>query len=330
MLPRSSAGWRKRLRFGPALRGNVFIGSRSLPLALVVSSSSLRRLWSAPLWSTWRIKCGPFARRRSKRRWRLLTNDQYGLLSSSGSFGDLFYLPLRISRLLGWIGAQHFIGAWIGKPGVFDEDLIGSLLERTFETYSSSLVTVSEAQAGYLLTFLLCCHERGWDRHAELVVGHMFNDFVTRRGKVARSDVDQKRVFEFLVRRRDGEFSDAFELLSNPSEILPVLLMAGHLSDLEGVIDPYLNMLDHHSFNIFIPRDHKECGAPIIYDGINNTYEIGNGIWKTEEFYSTWTEHCLPQIDRDSSLDLPCVRIGALLMALLLSDRSPWFVARSL
>lgn len=52
---------------------------------------------------------------------RIMSEDQYSLLSHGGLFGDLFYLPMRLSRILGWIGGQHFIGEWVGNPEALEE-----------------------------------------------------------------------------------------------------------------------------------------------------------------------------------------------------------------
>jgi hypothetical protein len=257
----------------------------------------------------------------------LLNEDKYALLSDKSGFGDLFYLPLRLSRILGWIGAQHFIGQWTGRPEAFDEGAVEAIVHRILDTYSLSLVSVSDVQAPYLLTFLSCCRHGGWSDAAESIVGHMANSLLASNGNVASPDIDPHRVFEFLNRRLDGNSSDAFDLLAHPCEVLSVLLLMGQCFGLRDVLDPDLHLLDHISFNVFIPSDHREFGKSTIRNGINNTYEIGRGVWTLEEFASAWNSDCVAQIDADPYLNLTSVKIGALYAALLFPDRSPWFVA---
>jgi hypothetical protein len=257
----------------------------------------------------------------------LLVEDKYALLSGRGSFGDLFYLPLRLSRLLGWIGAQHFVCKWMGRVDALDGKMTESLVSRLLDTYTGSFVAVSDSQAPFLLTFLRCCHERGWDEAAELVIGSMFNNFIGSGGHVASPGIDADRVCEFLIRRSDGNFGDAFDLLARPCESLSVLLLGSHWFSLSDVLNSDLHLLDHVSFNLFIPSDHRELGKAIIRNGINNTYEIGRGIWRAEEFASAWNKDCVPQIGADPQGKAPSVKVGALYAALLFPDRCPWFIA---
>jgi len=257
---------------------------------------------------------------------RLVSEDQYALLSDKAALGDLFYLPMRLSQLLGWIGGQHFIGRWAGKPDAFEEEVVEALVQRILEKYAPSVVCVSDAQAAYLLAFLWCCRQRGWNDTAELMIGHMANSLIASHASVASPDIDPDRVFEFLNRRLDGNFSEAFDLLARPCELLSVLLLMSHCFGLHDALDPDLHLLDHVSLNVFLPRDHREFGKPTIRNGINHTYEIGRGIWTLEDFSSVWESDCVSQINADPYVKLTSVKIGALYAALLFPNRSPWFV----
>jgi hypothetical protein len=257
---------------------------------------------------------------------RLVSENEYALISDKVAFGDLFYLPMRLSQLLGWIGGQHFIGRWVGRPDAFEEGVVEAIVQRIIDKYSPSLVSVSDVQAPYLLTFLSCCRQRGWNDTAESIIGHMANSLIASNANVASPDIDPDRVFEFLNRRLDGNFSDAFDLLARPSELLSVLLLMGHCFGLRDALDPDLHLLDHVSLNIFLPRDHREFGKSTIRNGINHTYEIGRGIWTLEDLSSAWDSDCVAQISADPYVKLTSVKIGALYAALLFPNRSPWFV----
>jgi Caspase domain len=258
---------------------------------------------------------------------KILSENEYALISGKSALGDLFYLPMRLSQLLGWIGAQHFIGRWAGRPDAFDEKDVEAIVRRILGMYSPSLASVSDVQAPYLLTFLSCCRQRGWNDTAESIIGHIANSLIASNANVASPNIDPHRVFEFLNRLLDENFSDAFDLLARPCELLSVLLMMGHCFGLHDALDPDLHLLDHVSLNVFIPRDHREFSKPTIRNGINHTYEIGRGIWTLEDFYSVWASDCVAQINADPYVQLTSVKIGALYAALLFPDRSPWFVA---
>jgi hypothetical protein len=188
-------------------------------------------------------------------------------------------------------------------------------------------VSLSDVQAAYLLTFLSCCRQRGWNDTAESIIGHMANSLIASHASVASPDIDPQRVFEFLNRRLDGNFGDAFDLLARPCELLSVLLLMGHYFGLQDALDPDLHLLDHVSLNVFVPRDHREFAKRTIRNGINHTYEIGREIWTVEDFSLLWDADCVAQINTDPYVKLTSVKIGALYAALLFPDRSPWFVA---
>lgn len=187
-------------------------------------------------------------------------------------------------------------------------------------------MSVSDAQTPYLLAFLACCRQRGWNEVAELVIGHMANSLIASKGNVASPYIDPGRVFEFLNRREDENFGDAFDILARPTELLSALLLLGRSFGLDDALDPHLQILDHVSLNVFLPRDHREFGRPTIRNGINYTYAIGREVWTLEDLAAAWESHCVAQINEDPYVKLASVRVGALYAALLFPNRSPWFI----
>ncbi len=243
----------------------------------------------------------------------------------SSGFGDLFYLPLRISKLLGWAGALHHLSCFVGDGSIYVAKLVSDLVESIIEVYSGSLVSMSDAQAPYLLLFFDCCRHRGLSNQGETVAGMVFNSFVSAHGRIASPDIDLERVPEYLERRHLGQFQDAYDLMAQPTETLSVLLMAASLFNNQEAYDLHLREIDHLSLNIYIPTDHRAFAERHIEGGVNNTFQIGHGIWRVSDLMSEWGRSCMAQLSTDAALASPAVKAGAVLASLIFPDRTPWF-----
>lgn len=117
-----------------------------------------------------------------------IKQDEYFLLSQYSIAGDLFYLPLRITRLLGWlrldaIGRRLLGGSTVPSPIVRD------LSEHLILQYGQSLTAVSDAQAAPLCIFLFACRLCGWDDLAKDALTAMYVSFCDRMGNMTRCDV---------------------------------------------------------------------------------------------------------------------------------------------
>jgi hypothetical protein len=237
---------------------------------------------------------------------------------------DLFYLPLRISKLLGWMSLPVFIDTPDGiqaRYQVVRKQIMAKLLEK----YSGSIVAMSDAQAPFLLVYLMGAKKLGDIEEAETVAGLMFTSFVTCRGMIASANIDPEDVPEYLHHRDVDAFQDAYDMIANPSELLPVLLMASAKFGNEESFDLHLSNLDHAAFNVFVPYSYRDFGKSTI-DGVNHTFQIGHGVWRVEEFIRDWQERCSTQMKEDASLSSQTVRAAAILATLLFPDRTPWFI----
>ena len=83
--------------------------------------------------------------------------DSLAFLSDASPLSDLYYLPIRLVKTLGWIGLSILMRALL--PGVSDsEDSIGwELAMEILDRYDASIVSVSDEQAPFLYVFLKAC-----------------------------------------------------------------------------------------------------------------------------------------------------------------------------
>lgn len=257
---------------------------------------------------------------------RELEKSKYALLSSQSGLADLFYLPLRITQLFGWIGLLHVTSHEIGQRDLFDKAGVRKFVQSVIKHYIESISAMSDTQAPYLVAFVRCCLDHGWSDEIENVLGCLFSTFIGVHGKVARSDIGNDHILQYLLNRNEGQFDDGELLVAQPSELFPALLQSYVELGNSDLIDDTLIDVDHLHYNLFFAQDHRDFGCRNIEDGINLTYQIGHGIWNMSDFENAWGNTCIESIRADQSLGHRTVRLGAMCASMLFPDRVPWYL----
>lgn len=251
----------------------------------------------------------------------MLDNSAHTLVPNG--LADLFYLPLRVTRILGWCAAQELIQS----EGIFGTTSVArETAAKLINTYGDALTAMSDEQSPFLLAFLDVSLSNGWIEEGQAVLGSLFNSLHEVKGNVARPSIEPSRVFEYLNRRACSDFGAEYDLIGHPCEMLAVLMLMAAKHGMADVIDPYLVDLDHLHFNIFIPNTYSEFGLERIESGRNHTFEVGQGIWRVKDLADRWNQACIPAIATDAKLQSSSVRIGALCASFVDPDRSPWFL----
>jgi len=242
---------------------------------------------------------------------------------------DFYYLPIRISKLLGWCGAGLFICDNLGGSTKELKSLMEDLAEKVLAIYEECVFVISDAQTPYLLAFLFSTLKFGSVEIGERFFGLYMWQLIQDKAHVARAGLEAELAYEFVKTRTNGALNFTSPMVAHPAEILPVLLLMAKYYGLEETVDPYLSELDHTSLVVFIPNSHLDFAQNIIEKGRNHNFQIGHGVWTVDDFVGRWHAACEPQLIADNTLDLPQVVIGAICAALLFPDRTPWFLLRS-
>ncbi|MVW88583.1 caspase family protein [Pseudomonas sp. PB101] len=239
---------------------------------------------------------------------------------------DLFYLPQRITRILGWIGAALYIAkqysleiAEIKKLGVKFGQYIS-------DHYAASATGMSESETPFLAAYLLTANESGNTEICEQIISSLYNALIENDGALARADLPPNNVLGYLRARACNDLETQRKFSSHPSESLAFVLLMGEVLSLQDLINYNLELLDHSHLHVFIPNDHTQFSLPCIENGLNHVFQIGHGVWEVKDLVSRWRTSCLPQLALDVSLKLPEVKIGALCSAFLFPNRVPWFL----
>lgn len=239
---------------------------------------------------------------------------------------DFFYLPQRISRILGWSGASLHVARMLGLDEAEIKQSIQKISGQLVEHYAATCAGMSEAEAPFWSAFLTAFDEGEMSGLGELVVSTLYNALIENGGGLARVGLAEKEVYAYLVARASQDSESLRHLSSSPSELLAVTMLASVRHSLQDEVDFNLEKLDHVFLNIFIPTDYLDFSQPCIREGINNVFQVGHKIWTVDDLLNRWNTACLPQIQQSPSLNNITTKIGALCAALIFPDRVPWFL----
>lgn len=247
--------------------------------------------------------------------------DAYQFALVTGGMGDLYWLPIRLSKLLGWAGFAVHVRRVAGQDGTVAAARLEDLYARIFESYSLSLVSMSDCQAPYILSALTASKHVGLVECGERLLGHMFSSAVACRGYVARGDLDPAKVLPYLVSRAHPPKEPNLDLVAQPTELVITLLRASGIFDLANEFDMSLEKLDHLQLNAYLPENYQTFGQEQITGGVNAVFQIGHDVWCVEELEAAWPDSPTPI--------RPGQAMTAILAALLFPDRTPWFLLPS-
>jgi hypothetical protein len=242
--------------------------------------------------------------------------------------GQLYYLPLRITQTLGWIGLSTILAALLPDVRNLDDSSRFDLATEILNRHESSIVAVSDEQASALYVFLKACLLKNKRGLAERVTNAYFASFADRGGNVTRVGTDGSQALRYILSLGSEEYRPNDWRPANPSHLLPVLLLFGAKLGLGSTWD--LRALDRKSTAFSIPADYREFGRQVVEHGMNHTHQIGFGVWTVSE-YDKEFERALEEGLSPTTLALP--NEGAALCtisSLLFPDRLPLLLERIL
>ena len=256
---------------------------------------------------------------------RALEEQEFALLSEHTVLADLYFLPLRILCVFGWIGAGEYIQQQLNSSGVFDRQLAKALVQKILNIYVGSIVAVSDEQTPHLLTFIWSSNALDLDEELEQILGLLYESYHRYGGEVARAELTGPEALQFLKARAQLDYRNAEEAVSRPCDILPALFLGYRKLNIPEVVDESIEDLDHTSFNIFIPETYTDFSQVRIEDGVNHSFQIGYNVWSMDDFESVWG-NLAGDMGKMKCLANTGVRIGAICSSMVMPNRSGWFL----
>lgn len=259
-----------------------------------------------------------------------LQTDWRALLSSRGGYGDFVVLPLRISRLLGYMAAAGIVAEAYGLARESAEGLAASITQRLAADFEGSFVCLSDQQAVYLSVFFASPLSIRCRLEAERIFGLMFSDFISRDGRVLAAEFSGSSAFQYCWALTTDTPIPSTVPLAVPSTMLAVLLTASSRLNTAETVDPYLHLLDYHSTNIYIPKRIEDFMRPSIPNGVNVTLSIGGehglGVFTVEDFKVAFEKYCSASLQELSGGISRDERVAATLACLVRPDRVLWTI----
>jgi len=249
--------------------------------------------------------------------------DEHYLLSQYAVAGDLYYLPIRITKILGWLGLDVLGRRLLGDQTTSaqpNRDQVRALLDR----YGQGLSAVSDAQGAPLHTFLLTCRLCGWDDLAKEILTALYASFSDRKGNVTRANVPVEQAVRYVLSLTDTPLTPKDWRPANPSHLLPVLLVWGSRFGLAPAWN--LRSLDRVSMNFFIPKDPRDFSMQVIEHGMNYVHQVGAGVWNIGAYVKEYDQELSLAMEDALFTISPATRFQCLLSAFLFPDRIPNFI----
>ena len=241
------------------------------------------------------------------------------ILSSDGCYSDLYFLPLRITRLLGLIGllslAECLLGYKDDQYILSYRDMISVLLTN----YPKCFVTLSDEQAAPLYIFLKASLALGWHDEARIIIESYYADAAQFGGRFARLNSDGEGALEHILTISGGEFCGEKRMHANPSSLLPVIFLGG--INLNISENWNLQVFDRRQIGLYFPDDYRSFNQDVMRNGKTHTWHIGFGVWKLSDFESEF-HNIMSQRAEDTTLT-PEAQVLCMMAALLFPDRIP-------
>jgi hypothetical protein len=248
-----------------------------------------------------------------------LKADKYALLTRRHALSDFYYLPIRITHLLGWLGAGVHLSHSLKVGGITRSDA-QAFVSLLVEHYAPSIKLVSDSQAPFVLAGLTALNKLKVADEGETILSCLFHSTLEADGNITAYNLEPSKVLPYLwIRATNNDFNEAREILANPSEAILVLLRLATSFGLSTTFDEQLEELDHRTLNAYLPADYSLYGKKRVSGGQNASFWIGHDFWRIGELEQSWPATPKPNDE--------IIAGGALVSSLILPDRVPWFLA---
>jgi hypothetical protein len=241
------------------------------------------------------------------------------ILSSDGFYSDLYFLPLRVTRLLGLIGMIALTELLLDCP---DDQCVFSYYDMVvllLNNYPKCFVALSDEQAAPLYIFIKAALALGWHDQAQIILESYDADAAQCGGLFTRLNSDGEGALQHILTVTESEFRGEKRMHANPSSLIPVILFGGIRFNISENWN--LQAFDRRQIGLYFPDDYRSFNQEVICNGKTHTWQIGFGVWKVSEFESEFRNILNERAD-DSKLS-PEAHVLCMMAALIFPDRIP-------
>lgn len=253
--------------------------------------------------------------------------NKFWLLSKyGGGMLDLYFIPLRASMILGYIGSAKLLAEILGSTNSFhDHDL--KIIRSISDNYTLNLTCMNDAQAAYLLPFFASCDTRNVSDVYETIRGAFYLDIFSSRGFIADYDLPPDQIIKYLIKKSRHE-STGFEHVARPSSLLTLMLTEFIRKGDADVIRYDIRQFDSLNLNWYVPEKQMDCAREKIEGGRNFSAMIGHSLFTVADIEGYWSSEVGTFIRESQGVNSRWGQVNGLLAAIAYSDRTPWFLYR--
>jgi hypothetical protein len=262
-------------------------------------------------------RASSFAANASENRFWLLSRTAGGIL-------DLYFIPLRISMILGYIGAARIVADFLEAPRPFGNNEL-KVIENIADEYTMTMSCVNEAQAAYLLPFFVSCDGRNLPDLYEKIRGSFYNDIFSSKGFVGDYDLPPDKIARYLLCKESFDRKD-FGYAARPNVLLTTLITEFVRTGDSELIRYDIQHFDGLHLNWYIPERQIDYAVDNIEGGRNFSAMIGHSLFTIGDIRDYWTREVYPFMRQSEGVESQLGQIGGLLASLVYSDRTPWFL----
>lgn len=245
------------------------------------------------------------------------------LISDRSLISDLFYLPVRLSKILGWLGLSYKIQKTITCSKNLSDEKYCNILDSLMNIYSGSLVCVSDIQGPFIHMYTNLFQLDS--KFARPLVNY-FKDIVKTKAYIASNSLSPSEVLSYLLLRSKNDFQSERNLIARPSELISVIFYGLSLAGFDEEVNSMFQSLDHVPLNMFITNDIDFYCNETIESGVNISMEVGSetgfGIFKLDDFRRLFND-CIAQRFQEKDFKAES-QIASALFSFICSNRVSW------
>lgn len=255
-----------------------------------------------------------------------LDSDRFALLSrarTAGGLADLYFLPIRISRLLAFAITAMLVDK-LQRRNAMDDNAALALMRKVVDLYPSAFRLVSDSQAPYVYIIgrgLALLDQTDLGRQ---VLDRYFLDLASFGGIVASADIEKSNIFHFLLMRHSRTYVLDSRILANPSNLTGAVFAAGVSLGVGADWNSHFRQMDRHQGSLFVCHDHRKFADKTIRSGTNEAFIIGFGVWTLDDFEEIFDTRCRAVLLKDRSLTDALTHVLSIISSLLYPDRVPY------
>lgn len=238
---------------------------------------------------------------------------------------EFFYIPIRISKILGTIWGQILINKKLNQENFDYNECVKEYTNLVYKNYQKSLICISEEQASSIYIMDLAAKSINEDNVIINILNAYFESIIQDKGHIAKFNLSTKKVPLFLMCKEDIYLQEKFT--SNPSELISVFLLLKNTLVKKELWDKELINLDYKNLTVVIPQNYEDFNIPHNFKGVAEIYTIGKHIWTIEDYKNIFENELVSKINAAINLKNSTFESILIISSLIFPNRIPWLLS---